>query len=147
MNVSGVDNLLAQMRSAMSIAQGVTPLVTKNTDAVVGVSSGKDFATVMRSAIENAQGVAPSEIKGPDGVIGTNSSTDFFGVFKSSLDKVAQEQNNAESMQQAFVLGDKSISLSDVMIETQKASMSHQKITQVRTKVIAAYNDIMNMQI
>jgi flagellar hook-basal body complex protein FliE len=114
MNVSGVDSLLAQMRSAMAIAQGgVAPLTPKTTADATGASGATDFAAVL----------------------------------KSSLNSVAQAQNHAESMQQAFVLGDDKVSLSDVMIDMQKANISFQTTVQVRNKVIAAYNDIMNMQV
>ena len=112
MNVSGIDSLLAQMRSAMAVAQG---------------------------------GVAP--LPKPASMAGANGVTDFAAVLKSSLDGVAQAQNHAESMQQAFVLGDDKVSLSDVMIDMQKANISFQTTVQVRNKVIAAYNDIMNMQV
>ena len=107
MNVSGVDSLLAQMRSAMAVAQGgTTPKITN-----------------------------------------ASETTDFASVLKSSLDSVAQAQNHAEAMQKAFVLGDDKVSLSNVMIDMQKANISFQTTVQVRNKVIAAYNDIMNMQV
>ena len=114
MNVSGIDSLLSQMRSAMSVAQG---------------------------------GVAPLAPKALTEATGTSGTTDFAAVLKSSLDSVAQAQNHAESLQHAFVLGDDKVSLSDVMIEGQKANISFQTTVQVRNKVIAAYNDIMNMQV
>jgi flagellar hook-basal body complex protein FliE len=114
MNVSGVDSLLAQMRTAMAFAQG---------------------------------GVAPLAPKTTVGATGASGATDFAAVLKSSLDSVAQAQNHAESMQKAFVLGDDKVSLSDVMIDMQKANISFQTTVQVRNKFVAAYNDIMNMQI
>jgi len=114
MNVSGVDSLLAQMRSAMAVAQG---------------------------------GVAPLAPKPTAGVSGASGVTDFAAVLKSSLDSVAQAQSHAESMQHAFVLGDDKVSLSNVMIDMQKANIQFQTTVQVRNKVIAAYNDIMNMQV
>ena len=108
MKVSGIENMLAEMRAAMAVAQGgVTPKATA----------------------------------------GTTATTDFASVLKSSLDGVAQAQNHAESMQKAFVMGDDKVSLSDVMIDMQKANISFQTTVQVRNKVIAAYNDIMNMQV
>jgi flagellar hook-basal body complex protein FliE len=106
MNVSGVDSLLAEMRSAIAVAQG---------------------------------GGAPKAA--------AITTTDFASVLKSSLDGVAQAQNHAETMQKSFVLGDDKVSLSDVMIDMQKANISFQATVQVRNKVIAAYNDIMNMQV
>jgi flagellar hook-basal body complex protein FliE len=108
MKVSGVDNLLAEMRAAIAVAQGgTTPKITA----------------------------------------GAPGATDFASVLKSSLDGVAQAQNHAEAMQKAFVLGDDKVSLSDVMIDMQKANISFQTTVQVRNKFVAAYNDIMNMQI
>jgi flagellar hook-basal body complex protein FliE len=111
MDVSGIDSLLAQMRSAMAVAQG---------------------------------GIAPPAPKvNTEGMV----TTDFASVLKSSLDGVSQAQNHAGAMQQAFVLGDDKVSLSDVMIDMQKANIAFQTTVQVRNKVVAAYNDIMNMQV
>jgi flagellar hook-basal body complex protein FliE len=50
-------------------------------------------------------------------------------------------------MQKAFVLGDDKVSLSDTMIAMQKADISFKTAVQVRNKMVAAYNDIMNMQV
>ena len=72
---------------------------------------------------------------------------DFSNVLKSSLDSVSQAQAKSEAMQKAFVLGDDKVSLSDTMIAMQKASISFQTTVQVRNKFVAAYNDIMNMQV
>lgn len=102
----------------------------------------------MRAAMALAQSGAMQkpEVSPPaESVAGP--STDFAALLKSSLDNVAAAQNHADSMQKAFVLGDESVSLSDVMIDMQKASIAFQTSVQVRNKVIAAYNDIMNMSV
>lgn len=109
MEVSNVDNLLAQMRAAVAASQG--------------------------NALSGPQSTAAA------------GRVDFANVLKSSLDGVNQMQRNAESMQQAFVLGDDKVSLSDTMIAMQKANISFQTAVQVRNKFVAAYNDIMNMQV
>jgi flagellar hook-basal body complex protein FliE len=75
------------------------------------------------------------------------STVDFSSVLKSSLDGVAQSQSKSEAMQKAFVLGDDRVSLSDTMIEMQKANINFQTTVQVRNKFVQAYNDIMNMQV
>lgn len=117
MNVSGVDSLLAQMAQ-------------------------------MRSAMGlEKSGIAPLMPKTTAGAAGASGTTDFAAALKSSLDGVAKMQNSAESMQQAFVMGDNNVNLSDVMINSQKANIAFQTTVQVRNKVIAAYNDIMNMQV
>lgn len=95
----------------------------------------------MRAAMVAAQG-------GGIGRVNDASHTaDFASLLKSSLDGVAQAQNQARQMQNAFVLGDDKVSLSDTMISMQKASIALQTTVQVRNKVVAAYNDIMNMQV
>lgn len=103
--------------------------------------SGVDSLLVeMRAAMIVAQGGAAPKAA-------AITTTDFASVLKSSLDGIAQAQNHAETMQKEFVLGNDKVSLSDVMIDMQKANISFQATVQVRNKVIAAYNDIMNMQV
>ena len=75
------------------------------------------------------------------------AKTNFSSVLKSALDGVAQSQATSEAMQKAFVMGDDKASLSDTMIAVQKASINFQTAVQVRSKVVQAYNDIMNMQV
>lgn len=72
---------------------------------------------------------------------------DFSSVLKNALDGVAQSQANSVAMQKAFAMGDDKVSLSDTMIAVQKASISLQTAVQVRSKLVQAYNDIMNMQV
>ncbi len=76
-----------------------------------------------------------------------SGKVDFSAVLKSTLDGVAQSQAQSEHMQNAFVLGDDRVSLSDTMIAMQKAGINLQATIQVRNKFIQAYNDIMNMQV
>ncbi len=72
---------------------------------------------------------------------------DFTSVLKASLDKVNETQQSAGQLAERFTKGDDSVSLSEVMIAGQKANISLQATIQVRTKLVAAYNDIMNMQV
>jgi flagellar hook-basal body complex protein FliE len=97
----------------------------------------------MRAAMVAAQSdtsSAPSPATGAGGV-------DFASALKASLDQVAQVQNQADSLEQRFTLGDPQVSLSDAMIGMQKANIALQTTIQVRNKVVAAYNEIMNMQV
>ena len=71
----------------------------------------------------------------------------FSDALKASLNQVNQVQMDAEKMGKSFAMGDDSVSLSDVMISSQKASISFQATVQVRNKLVSAYHDIMNMQV
>jgi len=75
------------------------------------------------------------------------AKTDFAGALKSALDQVSAAQNKSEELGKRFVLGDDSVSLSDVMINSQKANIAFQATVQVRNKLVSAYHDIMNMQV
>ena len=109
----------------------------------MNVSNVDSVLAQMRAAMAAAQGGAMQAPSAP----AATGSVDFANVLKSSLDGVAQAQNSAESMQKAFVLGDDTVNLSDTMIAMQKANIEFQTTVQVRNKVVAAYNDIMNMQV
>ena len=75
------------------------------------------------------------------------AKVNFADALKSSLDGVSASQNKANELGKAFSLGDDSVSLSDVMISMQKASINFQASIQVRNKLVSAYHDIMNMQV
>ena len=71
----------------------------------------------------------------------------FSDVLKQSLDSVNSSQVQADDLNKKFAMGDDTVSLSDVMIAQQKASINFQATLQVRNKLVTAYHDIMNMQV
>ena len=50
-------------------------------------------------------------------------------------------------MKTAFEIGDDSVSMPEVMVAVQKASISFEAVTQVRNRLLSAYQEIMNMQV
>ncbi|MGC8806335.1 MAG: flagellar hook-basal body complex protein FliE [Thiomonas sp.] len=64
----------------------------------------------------------------------------------AGLDGVNGALQQANALQQQFVSGTGDVSLSDVMLASQKASLSFQAALQVRNKLVSAYQDIMNIQ-
>ena len=88
----------------------------------------------------------PAAASGSGGVA-TPKSVDFAAMLKGSLDKVDQAQATATRMAEQFQLGDPKVTLEDSMVALQKANVSFQAALQVRNRVVAAYHDIMNLQI
>jgi flagellar hook-basal body complex protein FliE len=82
-------------------------------------------------------------VGGPGGV----AKVDFADALKNSIGEVSDAQAKAGAMGKAFQMGDDSVSLSDVMIAMQKASIGFQASIQVRNKLVSAYHEIMNMQV
>ena len=79
------------------------------------------------------------------GVKGAAGSGGFADLLKQSIERVNSSQGQAESVARQFQLGQNDVALEDAMIAMQKANISFQAAVQVRNKVVAAYNDIMNM--
>ncbi len=74
-------------------------------------------------------------------------SSSFASLMAKGLDQVNQTQQNASTLATKFERGDPGVELADVMIEMQKASVSFRGVTEVRNRMVSAYQDIMNMQI
>ncbi len=110
----------------------------------MNISKVDGLLAEMRGAMAAAQGAGVAKAA-ESGVAG--GKVDFASVLRSSLDAVSQTQNQATSMQNAFVMGVDKVSLSDTMIAMQKGSISLQATIQVRNKVMDAYNTIMNMSV
>jgi flagellar hook-basal body complex protein FliE len=80
------------------------------------------------------------------GATAASQQSDFAATLKGAIDGVSGELQHANALQQQFVSGTGDVSLSDVMLASQKASLSFQAVLQVRNKLVSAYQDIMNIQ-
>jgi flagellar hook-basal body complex protein FliE len=73
--------------------------------------------------------------------------SDFANLMKNSVDHVASMQNKATALADAYEGGDKSVDLTKVMLEVQKASLAFRAMTEVRNKLVDAYQQVMNMSV
>jgi len=76
--------------------------------------------------------------------VGAPSFSDMLG---QAVGKVNETQQASNQLASAFEVGQSGIDLTDVMIASQKASVSFQAMTQVRNKLVQAYQDIMQMPV
>ena len=74
-------------------------------------------------------------------------SRGFGELLQASIDAVNRAQTSAHDMAAALERGDANVSLPEVMIALQKASLSFQAMTEVRNRLVNAYQEIMNMPI
>jgi flagellar hook-basal body complex protein FliE len=72
---------------------------------------------------------------------------DFASVLKQSVDAVNTQSQKASHMATALERGDSNISIAQVMIEAQKASVGFEAMKKVRNDLISAYKEIMSMQV
>lgn len=120
---------------------------------VGGIDQNRILAMMeqLKSAAQRPSG-APDGIGGAGAagaITGSQPATkvDFSEALKNSLQAVSDSQNQASDLGKRFAMGDDSVSLSDVMINAQKASINFQATVQVRNKLVSAYHEIMNMQV
>ncbi|CAI2424245.1 Flagellar hook-basal body complex protein FliE [Serratia ficaria] len=77
----------------------------------------------------------------------TTQGVSFASELKAAIGKISDTQQAARKQAQHFELGAPGISLNDVMVDLQKSSVSLQLGVQVRNRLVAAYQDIMNMPV
>ena len=71
----------------------------------------------------------------------------FSEMLGQAVGKVNETQQASTQLATAFEMGNSGVDLTDVMIASQKASVSFQAMTQVRNKLVQAYQDIMQMPV
>jgi flagellar hook-basal body complex protein FliE len=106
-------------------------------------------------ALQSRASFSPNEIGSstPASGIAAGSSvsgtqpTDFVSLMKSSMDNIATMQNQAESMAASYEAGDKSMDITKVMLEAQKASLAFHAMAEVRNKLVDAYTTVMAMSV
>lgn len=105
-----------------------------------------------RDALGQAAGATQSgalrgRAMGADAGDGGAKAVDFGALLQRSLSSVDADQAKAGRMAEQFQLGNPAVSLEETMVAVQKASLSFQQLVQIRNRVIAAYHDVMNMQV
>jgi len=69
----------------------------------------------------------------------------FQELLSDSIGKVNDMQQQAGQLKTGFEKGQDGIDLAQVMIASQKASLSFNAMVEVRNKLVDAYKDVMNM--
>lgn len=77
----------------------------------------------------------------------TTEGLDFRDAMRQAIDTVNTNQQEAGRLAASFERGEQGVELSQVMVSIQKANISFQAATQVRNRLVSAYQDIMNMPI
>ena len=76
-----------------------------------------------------------------------NATAPFSELMSQSIDQVNNSMQESKATAARFESGDPSVSLAEVMINAQKASIQFSGMTEVRNKLLTAYKDVMNMPV
>lgn len=77
----------------------------------------------------------------------TSATPGFGDMLKQSIDSVNELQMASKDATTAFEMGDKNVSLAEVMLAKEKAGVAFQTMLTVRSKLIEAYKEIQNTQV
>lgn len=100
-----------------------------------------DLRTLANQAAAGTSGAsgAPATGKGP--------LADFGVAMKDALAQVNELQQGAQASAAAFEAGAPGVDLTSVMLEVQKAQLAFRAATEVRNRLVAAYQEVMSMPI
>lgn len=96
--------------------------------------------------VEQDQSVR-GRIDGPRQVDQTEKPSGFGDMLSQAVNNVNDVQQNASDLRTAYDMGDPNVDITRVMIAAQKSTVSFEALSQVRNRVVRAYEDIMNMPI
>lgn len=99
------------------------------------------------SQLRLAEALAKARPGGAPGPGVAAGGLDFGAALGKALERVDRSQKQAESLASNFARGKGDVPLHEVMLAMQKANIAFQGTVQVRNRLVAAYQDIMNMPI
>lgn len=111
------------------------PLIT----AAIGALSALSSIVSLGNASPPATPAEPS-------AAGASGPT-FSDALNAALSRVDNAIASATDKAKAFASGSSDVSLSDVMVSLEQANLALQTAANVRDKIVAAYTNVMNMQV
>ena len=77
----------------------------------------------------------------------SNDKVDFGEVLKDAVNKVNDEQINANNDIESLIKGDNNITMHQVMLSSQESQMSMQLMIEIRNKLYDAYKELSSVQL
>ena len=71
----------------------------------------------------------------------------FSNLMHASIREVNAAMQESRAMTTRFEMGDPSVSLAEVMVNSQKAGLQFQAVAEIRNRVLSAYKEVMNMPV
>mgnify|MGYP000238771548 FL=1 len=112
------------------------------------------FAQMQNMSLQATGNQLPAVGGDMQGVAGVNSSgnvnpssSNFGELLSDALQTVHELQQDTGAKKMAFEMGDRSVTLGDVMIASSKSGVALDAAVQVRNKFVEAYKEIMSMPV
>ena len=101
----------------------------------------------MRALKSRAQGFEPATAVGDVNQAAATRGVEFQQLLSNAVNQVNSVQKESSQLAESFQLGDPNVTLSQVVVASEKAGIAFEAMTEVRNKLVNAYEDIMNMPI
>jgi flagellar hook-basal body complex protein FliE len=101
--------------------------------------------TQMRATAARLEANRPTGVTEPGATAATQGS--FQSMLSQAVTAVSDTQKSAAAGAAAVEAGDPNVPLTDVMLQLQKADLSFRAMTEVRNRLVSAYQEIMNMPV
>lgn len=112
------------------------------------------FAQMQNMSLQASGNQLPAVGGDMQGISGINSagkinpSSDSFGnLLTDALKTVNELQQDTGAKKMAFEMGDRSVTLAEVMVASSKSGVALDATVQVRNKFVEAYKEIMSMPV
>ena len=96
----------------------------------------------MRVLAAQAKGVQDAS-----NVESTKGGANFSDLLVKSIDAVNESQQASSELKTRFDMGDQGVSMVDVAVASEKAKIAFTAMSEVRNKLVKAYQDVMSMQV
>lgn len=112
------------------------------------------FAQMQQMSLQATGNKLPAVGGDMQGMSGVNSvgsinpsGNDFGNLLNDALKTVHELQQDTGAKKMAFEMGDRSVTLGDVMVASSKSGVALDAAVQVRNKFVEAYKEIMSMPV
>lgn len=101
----------------------------------------------MSSQVSGSNQVIRPNIESNVQQVNNPASANFGELLQQAVNNVNDLQATAGELKTAVEMGDRSVSLAEAMIASQKAGVAFEATVQVRNKLVDAYKQIMSMPV
>lgn len=111
------------------------------------IKTQTQFPQMQSAPTEVADSLTSRQVSLNEGVRPASTASPFGQLMHQAIDNVNGLQHNSKQMAASYERGQSGVDITDVMVASQKASVSFQAMVQVRNKLVEAYKDVMNMPV
>lgn len=101
----------------------------------------------MRTELDQTRQATATPVAGATPTVSGTEASGFGAALRGAVEGVNQQQQAASALAASYERGESEVDITQVMVALQKSRVSFEAMTQVRNKLVDAYETIMNMPV